>query len=723
MSTNQHATSETDYIDLHGLIQNLLDKKWLIIAFGASFFTIAMLYSFVRPITYQASVILKIQNKQRNILGSNINSNASAAGLSLDEPVSIQIALIKSDYILKPVIKSLGLDIHITSDRYHFDHLFSKKSPLPLINDVQLPVKYINKPLLLMIDRKNHYQLFNKKHKLLIEGYAGITNKNGLFTIKASQINAPAGSRFILTKYPESKILTQLRSHLNITDLSGSSDGNGSKVAILQLSLVGNDAKTISTILNEIAKMTQEKNIYIKSMEAEKTLTFLTQQLPIVQFSLKQAEEKLNAYRSNSGRIDIKLQTEYLLTHISDIDKQLENIRIQYIHLSEQYTSQHPLVIALHQERYELEKQRRELSTQLSKLPASDQEAANLTRDVNVKNNLYTMLLNQIHQSQVIRAGIISDIQILTSAAIPEIMAPLKYSIVGIFSLTIGLLLGCLYVITVRIIHRRVNDPHWIEKTSHIKTIITIPYSKQQSMLSFLMHARKTQVLPLLAYQSPHDIAIESLCGLRTFLQRRIGTSKNNIISIMGVSKHSGKTFISVNLASLLARTGRKVILIDSDFRTSHMCRYFTGVETPGLTDVLLDKAQLNDVIAQSSHFDNLDFLSAGMKFNHPTDLLLGDRFKSILEILSNNYAYVIVNAAPDFSTTDNVLMGACAGINLLVIGNNMHSATDIHSAIKHLNHSGVQLDGCIFNRLHVPNSFPVSLSGNKLLKVLKKIR
>lgn len=335
---------EKDYLDLSLLIQLIKKQRVKILIGGLLFVMIGMIYALTLPKQYQARVLIKLENKQVNSFGKTNNI--------LDDPIPVQIALLRSDFILQPVIQSLNL---------------------------------------------------------------------------AKQAN-----EFI--------VLKKLRSKLSVTDLSSSADNMANKVAILQLAYTAKNPNLAMTVVNKIAEIAQQQNIKLKTAAAEKTLTFLMHQLPLIQKSLQAAEAKLNQYRAKNGRINIKLQTQNLLSHISHIDEQMEKIQLRKTNLLQQYTVFHPFVIALNQEQKALMKQRQTLVQQLKTLPAADQKDVNLTRDVQIKNNLYMILLNQIHQYQVMRAGINSDLQIIYLAKKAEELLPVKLTVIALISFIIGVI-------------------------------------------------------------------------------------------------------------------------------------------------------------------------------------------------------------------------------------------------------------------------------------------
>ncbi len=451
-----HASNkqENHSIELHTLLRAIMKKKWFIISMSLLIFILSMIYTTLKPKQYQATVLLEIHRKQENSLGSiaDFNKQTSITN-STEEPISLQIALIRSKFILQSVIKSLDLDIYYSQHGESFLNKFKKNQNKIHVSELVVPAKYINKKLNLIVDDYNHYRLLGPKNELLLQGNVGqlLSNDYG-YSIKIDNIDTQIGSQFYIKKLYESEVMNQIRSHLTITDLSVSGEAAPKKAALLQLSFTGKDPEKIITIINQIALVTQKKDMERKSLESKNTLEFLYHQLPILQASLNEAEAKLNSYRAKSGKIDIKLQTQYLLTHLREIDKELEATQLKKMDMSQLYTSYHPFIISLNQKYKELEKRRYDIITQIKKLPSEDQVAVNLARDMNVKNNLYILLLNKIHEQEVINAGIVSDIRILSFATFPDMPFSIKMTVIAFSSLVIGFILSCLAVLIYQIL-------------------------------------------------------------------------------------------------------------------------------------------------------------------------------------------------------------------------------------------------------------------------------
>lgn len=363
----QSLNTSQNHIDLKSLYMSLFKRKYFIVIFSVSVCLLTLIMAALSPTRYVASVLLKINHKQHHILSliPNANQQLGLANLSEDS-LAVLTALIQSEYILRPVITSLGL---------------VKSSP-----------------------------------------------------------------------QDEFEMIEKLRRKLKIADLSGTQDNINNKTAIIRISLQGDQPLLISKILMQIAYITQQQNALFMRKEADKTLNFLKQQLPSVKLSLKDAETKLNQYRMMHGRVDIKSQTEFLLKHLSDINQQLDNLYLKKSNLLQRYTLKHPSVITTLEEINTLQQARTQINLQLKQLPYSEQEETTLNREVEVKNNLYMLLLNQIHELNVIKKGVMSDVEILTPKVIPYKMSSIPLFIIGFIGLLFGFLLACMLALIEKLI-------------------------------------------------------------------------------------------------------------------------------------------------------------------------------------------------------------------------------------------------------------------------------
>jgi tyrosine-protein kinase Etk/Wzc len=262
-------------------------------------------------------------------------------------------------------------------------------------------------------------------------------------------------------------------------------------------------------------------------------------------------------------------------------------------------------------------------------------------------------------------------------------------------SLLFGLLIGCVTTLVLKTFFQYVEDPQWIERHLKLTNMAIIPYSKEQAL--YTMNRHKSSILPLLASKYPNDLSIEALRSLRTSLQVLLCSATNNIVSIVGISPGTGKSFISANFAYLLAQAGKRVLLIDGDLRRGYLQQYFQATQQPGLSELINKTASLENTVIKTQQ-KNLLFLPTGSRPVNPSELLTKEEFKELIQSLSPQFDLIIIDTAPILAVTDGALIAALSGTNFLVVGSHSHQPKEIELAITRLMNAGVNLHGFIFN-------------------------
>ena len=474
---------EMDEVDFSLIAQQIWAKKWLILFISLIMLVIGHFIASMQIPQYESDILLEIQ--QNNKGGSGLSGRLSSQIIfsGRNDAEATQIALLKSRYVLSPVIGSLGLNISAAPKQSPFMRYLSPSKATVEVGLFDVPQNYVQKKFSLIFEESNHFSLYDDKGALLLNGLVGrtATNKNHTIRLRVDAAYRAKNTSFSLIKKSETTIIESIASRLKIIDMG---DGKGSKgnTGVLTLSITDSNPKRAALILNSVANTLREKNIQKNAAEASQMLDFLEQQLPITKKDLSAAETDLNRYRSRNGKIDIKLQAESLLHHLSDIDKQLSEVRINKIDMLQRHTKNHPFIIALDKKAHELTTVRNRLQSELKALPASDQIAVNLIRDVEVKSNLYTVLLNKIQEQKVLNAGIISDVNILSLAKPSYAPLALKSPVIYLASVLIGFFVSIIIIFTRKIFFSHVTDPLWSEKYFNLVNLATIPYSKEQAL-------------------------------------------------------------------------------------------------------------------------------------------------------------------------------------------------------------------------------------------------
>ena len=201
----------------------------------------------------------------------------------------------------------------------------------------------------------------------------------------------------------------------------------------------------------------------------------------------------------------------------------------------------------------------------------------------------------------------------------------------------------------------------------------------------------------MLAQNLPTDPAVEAIRALRTSVYFTLMEAKNNVLMISGVTSGVGKSFVSINLAVVMAQSAKKVLLVDSDMRKGYVHEMLHQSIDEGLSDALSGNVLLSEVI-RATEIEGLDFVSRGEVPANPAELLMKADLKVLLEEVSSQYDYVILDAPPIMAVTDAAILGQQAGTSLIVARYGLTTEHDIENCIVRFANSNVVIKGAILN-------------------------
>jgi tyrosine-protein kinase Etk/Wzc len=162
-------------------------------------------------------------------------------------------------------------------------------------------------------------------------------------------------------------------------------------------------------------------------------------------------------------------------------------------------------------------------------------------------------------------------------------------------------------------------------------------------------------------------VVVEALRSLRTSLHFGMLDAKTNTILLTSAAPRAGKSFTSVNLATVAAQAGQRVCIVDADLRKGYLRRYF-GAEkgTPGLAEFLAKEKTLDEVLIKGP-IDGLSLISTGRYPPNPSELLMRAEFENLLQTLNEQFDLIIVDSPPALAVTDPVVIGRFTGMTIIV--------------------------------------------------------
>ena len=173
-----------------------------------------------------------------------------------------------------------------------------------------------------------------------------------------------------------------------------------------------------------------------------------------------------------------------------------------------------------------------------------------------------------------------------------------------------------------------------------------------------------TEYSQLLVHNSPKSILAESMRNIRTNLS--FVNSDVRVIAISSSISGEGKTFVALNLAGIIALSGKRTIVIDLDLRKPKVHLGLNVSNEKGISNLIIKQVTLEECI-RKSEIENLDFISAGPIPPNPSELILSDSFQEILETLKATYDIVIIDNPPVGLVTDGVQILAKADVPIYI--------------------------------------------------------
>lgn len=694
--TRKNAEKDSDEIDLGRLVGELIDHRKLIISVTALFTLFSLAYALFATPIYQADAMIQVEERQANSILSNLSQM-----LPDSQPQSApEIALIQSRMILGKTVDDLNLQTRVVQshfplfgagwsrimgDKQHtlsVSRFYIKNSGDYDSDIVKAKVKVID---------STHYLLLSNGFEL--NGTVGeLINEHGI-AIKIDEINAPAGTSFDIYLVPRLKAITDLQKMLSVSD-------QGKNTGMLTLTVTGDDPSLIEKILDSISGNYLAQNIARQAAQDQKSLEFLNQQLPKVRAELDTAENKLNTYRRQNDSVDLSLEAKSVLDQIVNVDNQLNELTFRESEISQLYTKEHPTYKALLEKRKTLVDEKAKLNKRVSGMPETQQEILRLSRDVESGRAVYMQMLNRQKELSISKSSAIGNVRIIDNAiTLPQPVKPKKVIIV-----LLGIIFGSMFsigLVLLRVLLRRgIESPEQLEEIG-INVYASIPvaeaFSQKTLQKNNWLRKEKDEIQGFLAIENPADIAIEAIRGLRTSLHFAMMEARNNVLMISGASPNAGKTFVSTNLATIIAQTGKKVLLVDTDMRKGYTHKLFNVSNENGLSDFLSGKTEMGKVVKKVDAI-GFDFISRGMAPPNPAELLMHRRFGELISWASQNYDIVVLDTPPILAVTDAAIIGHYAGTTLLVARFEENTVKELEVSFKRFEQSGVSVKGCILN-------------------------
>ena len=693
-----------EYVDI------LLDHRWLIAAITAAALVLGACYALFGPRVYEANVLIQVEDADRSATPGDTAVN----GVSVKTPTSGEAEILKSRMVLGQAIENTRL--FITAQPHYLPLVggFIARHSTELSNpgflglgsyvsgteriavaQMDVPPAFEGKRFLLTAGNDGNYTLTHPDLATPLQGRVGVpldaSVPGGAIHLLVGSFEARPGGAFELTRRSMQLVLLELQSELRVIE-------KGKQSGVMDVSWQTGNRIQLPELLNEVSRLYVRQNIDQKTAQAERTLDFLGTELPKFRQQLEHSEEVYNQYRNQNGTISLDDEARNALAQNVDLQAKLFDARLKRLDLMSRFTAQHPMVMTLDAQIASLRKELGAVDGRIRRMPMLQQNAVRMQRDIKVNTDLYASLLNSSLQMRLAREGRTGNVRVLDPALLPEKPVRPKAAIAMALALIGGLFLGAVAAILHKTLKSTVANPDEIEAHTGLDVYSTIALSTQQAQLDRAIRLGKPG-MKLLAALHPEDAALEGVRRLRTTLRFTMLGAPNNRILLTSATPGAGKTFVSSNLAAMLAASGKRVLLIDADMRRGSVAGQFGLAQSTGLSELIAGSATLPQA-TQAQVLPHLDVITSGTLPNDPATALAGDAFTQLLATVSAHYDIVLIDAPPILLATETVAMASAMGTLLLLARAGDSQLGDLMESTKRLAHVGASFHGVVLNGL-----------------------
>ena len=492
-----------------------------------------------------------------------------------------------------------------------------------------------------------------------------------------------------------------------------------------------------NSLMNEYVSRGLEK----KNAVSENTIEFIDNELQGIEESLSNAESDLKDFRQKNDLMNLDLQANQVYTNLRALEKEraemavnvkiykrlqdyikvqiddpenlaapstmgindplLNQLARDLVTLSQTkatqmltLTEQHPQIVKLNEQIVttkkalletinnlvdnaqmslnEIDRRIGALESESRQLPSKQQQLIYYQRNFDFNDDTYKYLMQRRAEAQILRASNTPDNEVLDEARLDRTkrIRP-RTSMNYLIALIIGLLIPALYLFLKDFFNVSVTDRKDVEKLTSFPIIGQVAMSSDKD--------------PLVVVNSPKSPIAESFRSIRTNIEFITQGKTKSTILVTGDMQNIGKTFNSINIASIYALYGKKTVLLGFDMRKPKLFQEFGLTNNIGLSSYLSNKADLGAIIQNSSKIPALDIITSGPIPPNPAELIASEKCTELFAQLRENYDYIIIDTPPLGLVTDAFLLMRHSDVNVFIVRQGVTNKNIFGSIIKDL--------------------------------------
>lgn len=711
---------------------------WLILSTGICIAAAWLYIRYTAPL-YQVSTYIQVQSSSEvttNILGGSAFSQGPAAAAQAGPDLASEIFKLESAALIQKIVDSLHLNIEVLTNGRVRDKALHLDS-LPFVIKVKRWDVDEATPLYKLLVQEDGYKI--QLEKETVKGYYNVplVFKHDTITIEPKPFITIPKNEYLLRFPGEDGAVAKYASRVSASALPKGG------MAMLQVSVRDDVPERARQIVDVLLYNYDIANFEHKSKALRTEIEFLENRLATVSGELSQQANKVKDFKSNNRVNDVGTSANQILGNLVTLDgrksenifkenllSQVENsitqsgqeqiipnvtaladpglsafvdgynklvlrkkeildrgtpqdIRLPEINSalsnakSSIYTSIGSVRQQLRTSNALIASQEQSQTGRFQGMAEKEKDLNQTNRVLGVKDALYTFLQQKIEDKKMeyASAGIAGSRIIDWNVSKSVNPKPLMVY-------AIGIVLGLMIPVVVIVVQFMLNNK--VETREDVQGITSLPIAGE-----IILDNSKADVV--IAEETVSPIA-EQFRTLRTNISYMGYGPDQRVLMVTSSVSGEGKSFVSLNLASSLAISGKKVILLEFDLRNPSLSERLGFKKSAGITNFLRGESQLDELVQTVPEMENLVFLSAGTPLPlNPGEIILNPRMKQLFDNLRAHYDYIVMDTPPVEAVSDALSLGRLADISFFVL---RHKYT-LRPSIK------------LINQLHVDQKLP----------------
>ncbi|HEU4789294.1 MAG TPA: polysaccharide biosynthesis tyrosine autokinase, partial [Flavobacterium sp.] len=298
--------------------------------------------------------------------------------------------------------------------------------------------------------------------------------------------------------------------------------------------------------------------------------------------------------------------------------------------------------------------------SKIKRLPDDQQELIKIKRKYDLNDNIYSTFLQKRSEADIVKAANLSDIHFIDSAKdIGGGLIGPKTGVNYVLALFLGLLLPLLVIVVVFFINNTIQNPDDISKLTKIPLIGIVGINTDHNNLA--------------VFEKPKSALSESFRAIRSslqFLYKKSNVAGAKTLMITSSVSGEGKTFCSINIATVFALSEKKTVIVGLDLRKPRLFDEFNLTNTVGVVNYLIKDKSLEEIVNHTS-VPFLDVIFSGPIPPNPSELIMSDGMKDLIDELKTKYDYIILDTPPVGLVADSLELAQYCDVTLYIVRQN----------------------------------------------------